>query len=85
MYGKKLGQIIVFRYLGSVIQEDGGCEKDCQEKSQKQNMVLLKLNQRFRGRFVSFIYILNKDGYGLTVTEIKDFMFSLAENYDIEL
>ena len=48
-------------------------------------MVLLKLNQRFRGSFVSFIYILNKDGYGLTVTEIKDFMFSLAENYDIEL
>ena len=32
-------------------------------------MVLLKLN-------------LIKDGYGLTVTEIKDFMSSLAENYD---
>ena len=31
------------------------------------------------------LYPLNKDGYGLTVTESKDFMFSLAENYDIEL
>jgi len=28
---------------------------------------------------------LDEDSYGLTVTEIKGFMFSLAENYDIEL
>ena len=42
-----------------------------------------KLSQTFRGSFVS--YPLNKDGYGLTVTETKDFMSSLAENYDIEL
>ena len=33
----------------------------------------------------SHLYPLNKDGYALTVTEIKDFVFSLAENYDIEL
>ena len=46
-------------------------------------MVLLKPNQRFRASLVSFIS--NKDGYGLTVTETKDFMSSLAENNDIEL
>ena len=28
---------------------------------------------------------LIKDGYGLTVTEIKDFVSSLAENYDSAL
>ena len=28
---------------------------------------------------------MNKDGYGLTVAEIKDFMFILAENCDIAL
>ena len=47
-------------------------------------MVLLKLNQTFR-ETLSDLYPLNKDGYGMTVTEIKDFMFSLADNYDIEL
>ena len=53
------------------------------QNSQKQNMVLLKPNQRFLASLVSFIS--NKDGYGLTVTETKDFMSSLAENNDIEL
>ena len=43
-------------------------------------MVLLKLNQTFRGSFVSFISIDM-----MTVTEIKDFMLSLVDNYDIEL
>ena len=52
------------------------------QKSEK-NMVLLKLNQTFRGSYVS--YPLNKDGYALTFTGIKDFMLSLPENYDIEL
>ena len=33
----------------------------------------------------SHLYPLNKDGYGLTVTEIKDVMLSLADHYDIEL
>ena len=51
------------------------------QNSQKQNMVLLKRNQTFRGSFVSFISIEQR---GLWV-EIKDFMFSLAESYDIEL
>ena len=34
---------------------------------------------------LSHLYPLYKDGYGLTVTEIKDFMFSLAVSYDTEL
>ena len=34
---------------------------------------------------LSHLYPLNKDGYGLTVTETKDFTSSLAENDDIEL
>ena len=34
---------------------------------------------------MSHLYLLNNDGYGLTVTEYMDFMFSLADNYDIEL
>ena len=34
---------------------------------------------------LAHLYPLNKDGYGLTVTENMDFMFSLAENYDIQL
>ena len=34
---------------------------------------------------LSHLYPLYKDGYGLTVTEIKDFMFSLADSYDTEL
>ena len=34
---------------------------------------------------LSHLYPLYKDGYGLTVTEIKDFIFSLAVNYDTEL
>jgi len=42
-----------------------------------------KRNQTFSESYVS--YPLNKYGYGLTVTEIKDFIFNLAENYDIEL
>ena len=33
---------------------------------------------------LSHLYPLYKDGYGLTVTEIKDFMFSLAVSYDTE-
>ena len=40
------------------------------QNSQKLNMVLLKL---------SHLYPLNKDGYGFIVTEIKDFIFSLAD------
>ena len=50
-------------------------------------MVLLKLNQTFRETLYDLYkrWTLNKDGYGMTVTKIKDFMFSLAENYDIEL
>ena len=47
--------------------------------SQKRNMVLLKLN---RGGFVSFISIVQR---WLWVTEIKDFLFSLAVSYDTEL
>ena len=31
---------------------------------------------------LSYLDPLIKDGYGLTVTEIKDFVSSLAENYD---
>ena len=34
---------------------------------------------------LSYLDALIKDGYGLTVTEIKDFMSSLAENYDSAL
>ena len=34
---------------------------------------------------LSHFYPLYKDGYGLTITEIKDFMFSLAVSYDTEL
>ena len=34
---------------------------------------------------LSHLYPLYKDGYGLTVTEIMDFMFSLAVSYDTEL
>ena len=34
---------------------------------------------------LSYIDPIIKDGYGLTVTEIKDFVSSLAENYDPEL
>ena len=34
---------------------------------------------------LSHLCPLKRDNYGLTVTEIKDFMFNLAENYDIEL
>ena len=34
---------------------------------------------------LSHLYPLNKGGYGLTVSETKEFMFSFAENYDIEL
>ena len=34
---------------------------------------------------LSHLQPLHKDGYGLTVTEIKDFVFSLADKYDIEL
>ena len=34
---------------------------------------------------LSHLYPLYKDGYGLTVTEIMDFMFSLADSYDTEL
>ena len=34
---------------------------------------------------LSHLYPLYKDGYRLTVTEIRDFMFSLAERYDTEL
>ena len=49
---------------------------------QKHNMVLLKLNQTFV-EALSHLYPLNKDG--LTVAEIMDFMFSIAENCDIEL
>ena len=33
----------------------------------------------------SYLIPLIKDGYGLTVTEIKDFVSSLAEIYDPEL
>ena len=33
----------------------------------------------------SYLNPLIKDGYGLTVTEIKDFVSSLAEIYDPEL
>ena len=31
---------------------------------------------------LSYLVPLIKDGYGLTVTEIKDFVSTLAENYD---
>ena len=41
--------------------------------SQEKKMILLKLNQTFRGGFVSLI------------SEIKDFMLSLADSYDTEL
>ena len=34
---------------------------------------------------LSHLYPLYNDGYGLTVTEIKDFMFNLAVSYDTEL
>ena len=51
---------------------------------QKQNMVLLKLNDLLV-EALSYLDSLIKDGYGLTVTEIKDFVSSLAENYDPEL
>ena len=34
---------------------------------------------------LSYLDPLIKDGYGLTVTEIKDFVSSLAENYDSAL
>ena len=33
---------------------------------------------------VTYLDPLFKDGYGLTVSEIKDFVSSLAENYDPE-
>ena len=34
---------------------------------------------------LSYLDPLIKDGYGLTVTEIKDFVSRLAENYDSAL
>ena len=34
---------------------------------------------------LSYLDPLIKDGYGLTVTEIKNFVSSLAENYDSAL
>ena len=74
----------------SVFAADIYCHSKCImqyvicQNSQKQHMVLFKLNQMFRGN-LSHVYPLYEDGYGLTVTEIKDFMFSLAESYDTEL
>ena len=54
------------------------------QNSQKQSMALVKLNNSFV-EALSHLWPLNNDGYGLPVTQIKDFMFSLAENYDIKL
>ena len=53
--------------------------------SQKQNMVLLKPRHNLYIEALSYLNPLIKYGYGLTVTEIKDVVSSLADNYDPEL